>query len=131
MHGDDYFVTHDLSHFAIEKMLGYKTAFMGMLNNGMEIKDFENREKRKQMAVTDEAVYAENMANIFLMEIAQGVLEDFNKTLSDAFKPMNNQLKALSLSNSEILSIRNYLKKLIAQWKELPIDETMTLIHEI
>jgi len=31
----------------IEKTPGYITAFMGILNNGMDIKDFENREKRK------------------------------------------------------------------------------------
>ena len=58
MHADDFFVHHDLSHYALEKTLGYKTAFMGMLNNGMEIKDFEDREKRKQIAITKEAVYA-------------------------------------------------------------------------
>jgi hypothetical protein len=40
MHADDYFVRHDLSHYAIEKMLNYKTAFMGMLNQGMNIRDF-------------------------------------------------------------------------------------------
>lgn len=120
MHADDFFVLHDLSHYAIEKTLGYKTAFMGMLNNGMEINDFENREKRKQIAITQEAVYAENMANLFLMETSQGNFEDFNKILEDSFKPMDRNLSAPVLTEMEIFAIRKYLRQLLAAWKELP-----------
>jgi hypothetical protein len=69
---------HDLSHYAIETIIGYATAFNGMLNGGMDIKDFENREKRMAMQVTAEALYAENMSNLFLTEILQGEFEDFN-----------------------------------------------------
>jgi len=127
MHSDDFFVMHDLSHFALEKTLGYKTAFMGMLNNGMEIKDFENREKRNQMAITAEAIYAENMANLFLMQISQGNFDNFNQILQDAFKPMNKKLAPPVLTEKEILSVRRYLKQLIEQWKELPLTETMEL----
>src|SRR6478672_10525140 len=77
MYADDYFVRHDLSHYCLEKLLGYGKAFMGMLNNGMDIKDFEDREKRKKLTVTSEAMYAENMANLFLMELTQGNFENF------------------------------------------------------
>ncbi len=65
MYCDDFFVRHDLSHYAIEKTLGYTTAFNGMKNNGMDIKNFEHREKGKAMHNTDEAWYGENMANFF------------------------------------------------------------------
>lgn len=130
MQADDFFVHHDLSHFALEKTLGYKMAFMGMLSNGMEINDFENREKRKQIAITEEAVYAENMANFFLMETAQGNFENFNKILQDSFKRMNTSLSAPFLSEKEILSIREYLKQLIAEWKELPAGERIYLDYE-
>ena len=85
MHADNFFVRHDLSHYAIEKILGYTTAFMGMLNNGMDIKDFENREKRKKITMTKEAMNSEQMANLFLMEVAQGDLADFNDTLKQTF----------------------------------------------
>src|ERR1041385_5764849 len=74
MYADNFFVRHDLSHYAIEKILGYTTAFMGMLNNGMDIRDFENREKRKMITMTNEARNSEQIANLFLMEVAQGNL---------------------------------------------------------
>lgn len=130
MHADDFFVHHDLSHYAIEKTLGYKTAFMGMLNNGMEINDFENREKRKQIAITEEAVYAENMANLFLMETAQGNFEDFNKILQDSFRSMDTNLSAPVLTEREIFSVRKYLNQLITEWKELPAGERICLDYE-
>jgi len=88
MYCDVFFVRHDLSHYAIEKTLGYTTAFNGMKNNGTDIKNFEHREKGKAMHNTDEAWYAENMANFFLIEIAQGQLDDFNTVQQGAFESL-------------------------------------------
>jgi len=127
MHSDDYFVQHDLSHYAIEKELEYKTAFMGMLNDGMDIKDFENREKRKQMTISKEAWYSENMANLFLIEIFQGEFDDFNNVSGEAFKKMEREYDPPVLNEKEINSVRNYLKALLQQWKELPPGTTMSL----
>ncbi len=130
MHADQFFVLHDLSHFALEKTLGYKNAFLGMVNKGMEIGDFENPEKRKQMDLGEEAAYAENMANLFLMEFLQGNFDDFNQILKEAFKPMDKQLSAPILLNKEISSVRTYLQVLIKQWKQLQTSETMHLDYE-
>ena len=127
MQADDYFVRHDLSHYAIEKTLGYSTAFMGMLNNGMDIRDFENREKRKQLTVTKEAWYAENMANLFLIEIAQGKFDDFNQVASSAFANMSLDFPAPQLSATAIDAIRKYLQELLQSWSNLPTGQTLVL----
>lgn len=127
MNADDFFVQHDLSHYAIEKILHYTSAFMGMLNKGMDIKDFENREKRKQITDTQEAMYAENMANLFLMEIVQGNFDDFNEVSKQAFETMNTIYLAPSLSEKEISAIRILLRRLLNGWKELPDGQTMIL----
>jgi hypothetical protein len=126
MHADNFFVRHDLSHYAIEKILGYTTAFMGMLNKGMDIKDFENREKRSKMAITNEARNSEQMANLFLMEVAQGNLEDFNDTLKQTFTG-TQVIDVPFLTSNEVAAIRNYLKELYKNWDELPAGETMSL----
>src|SRR4051812_22099041 len=75
MQADDFFVKHDLSHYAIETCLHYRTAFNGMLNSGMDVGDFEDKEKRDRMNISAEAVYAENFANLFLAETMQGNFE--------------------------------------------------------
>jgi hypothetical protein len=127
MHTDDFFVRHDLSHFAIEKTLGYRSAFMGMLNSGMDIKAFEDRNQRKQMTITDEAANAENMANLFLMEIAQGDFDDFNSVLKESFVDMGTRSPIPRLTEDELGSIRHYLRQLLREWHQLPAGEKMIL----
>jgi hypothetical protein len=127
MASDDFFIKHDLSHFAIETILQFKSAFYGMVENGMDIKDFDNREKRNALLITAEAWYAENMANLFLMEIRDGYFEDFNAVSHRTFAEMNLPYPSLQLSSVELNSIRNYLRQLLAQWDKLPVGETLRL----
>jgi len=127
MHADNFFVRHDLSHYAIEKMLGYTTAFMGMLNSGMDIKDFENREKRKKITMTKEAMNSEQMANLFLMEVAQGDLADFNDTLKQTFTVKEQVFDAPIVTRNQLATIRKYVRELYKNWDELPAGETMSL----
>lgn len=127
MPADNFFVRHDLSHYAIEKIMGYTTAFMGMLNKGLDIKDFEDREKRKRMIVSREARNAEQMANLFLMEIAQGDFDDFNDILKQTFGATEHEHEAPVLSSSELGTIRKYLRELYESWDHLPAGETMSL----
>jgi hypothetical protein len=131
MKTDEFFVHHDLSHYAIEKTLGYKTAFMGMLNNGMNIQDFENREKRLKLPITQEACYAENMANLFLMETVQGDSGNFNGLLAAAFVNMKQPFTAPVLSQNEIDTVRNCLKTLLNRWNQLPAGKTMALEYNV
>ncbi len=128
---DDFFILHDLSHFAVEKILEYKTAFMGMINQGMGVKDFEDREKRKKLDVTAEGWYAENMANLFLMEISQGEIIDFNMVSQEAFSKMELPFPALVLTSQEINNIRTYLRQLLHQWNLLPLNESMILTIDV
>ncbi len=103
---DDFFIRHDLSHYAIEKTLGYKTAFLGMIDKGMGVRDFEDRAKRKSMLITTEAWYAENMANLFLMERTQGKLEDFNAVSRETFAQLQLSVPPPNLTYTEVAGIR-------------------------
>lgn len=128
MHSDDYFVRHDLSHYAIESTMPYRTAFNGMINNGMDIKDFENREKRALIPITAEAAYAENMANLFLQEIWQGEFDDFNKIQQGTFATsVNGRFPLTTLPQEKIDAVRCRLRELLQRWDELPAGETLTL----
>ena len=110
MYSDDFFIRHDLSHFAFETVMQYRNAFNGMLNNGMDIKDFEDKEKRALLTVTDEAYYAENMANLFLIEIVQGEFEDFNLLQQQSFASFKHQYPVIALPKEKIDTTRNYLR---------------------
>ncbi len=131
MKASDFFVQHDLSHFALEKTLRYTTAFMGLLNNGMDIHDFENREKRGQINITQEACYAENMANLFLMETTRGPFDRFNEVLAAAFTDMQHGFATPVLLQNDIEAVRSYLNQLVNEWKALPAGETMILEYKM
>lgn len=131
MPADDFFVRHDLSHYALEKILGYRTAFNGMLNNGMGIKDFEDRTKRAQILVTDEATYAENMANLFLGETVQGEFPDFNAVQQETYAAMKTNYAAITLPVEKIKAIRSYLRELLQQWDSLPEGNSLELTFNL
>ena len=130
MQADDFFVRHDLSHYALESIMQYKTAFNGMLNSGMEIRDFEDKEKRALLNITAEAWYAENMANLFLIEISQGEFLDFNTIQQQAFISFNNRFPAILLPEEKITATRNYLRHLLQQWAEMPVGQTLALTFD-
>lgn len=128
MYSDDFFTRHDLSHYAIETIMEYRTAFYGMLNDGMDIGDFEDREKRLLIPMTDEARWAENMANLFLMETTQGTFPDFNEVQQNTGRSsFGDQYLLMTLSPDQIEGIRNRLRQLLAEWDALPVGETLTL----
>lgn len=131
MYCDDFFIRHDLSHYALEKILGYKTAFNGMLNAGMDIHDFEDREKRAKMSVTAEAWYAENLANLFLIEIGQGLFADFNEVQQAAFVSFHQQYPPVTLADDQIKAVRDHLTELLEKWKALPSGETLAVTFNL
>ena len=131
IYADDFFIQHDISHFALETILTYKTAFNGMINSGMNITDFESKEKRALNNITDESWYAENMANLFLIEISQGVFENFNEVQQQSFQSFNRTYPLVSLSDANIQAIRNYLGLLLLQWNELASGDTLELTFKL
>jgi hypothetical protein len=131
MYCDDFFIRHDLSHYALETILGYKTAFNGMLNAGMDIHDFEDKEKRSKMSVTAEAWYAENLANLFLIEITQGLFTDFNEVQEAAFVSFHHQYPPVTLPDDQIKAVRDHLAALLEKWKALPSGETLALTFSL
>lgn len=131
MYSDDFFVLHDLSHFALEKTLGYTTAFMGMLNDGTSIQDFEDRDTRNELTITKEALYAENMANLFLMETMQGNFTNLNEVIKQAHEGVSTNYPAPVLTEDNITNIRTALHDLISSWRSLPAGKTLQLEYII
>ena len=127
MYADDFFIAHDLSHYAIEKTLGYKTAFYGMINSGIELSDFLDKRKRDVMSFTNEAMNAESMANLFLMDKNQGRVADFNRLQQDVLHTTVPEVSPLQLTEVQIDSIRNRLVQLLSQWNQLKANQSLHL----
>jgi hypothetical protein len=127
MEADDFLVLHDLSHFAIETSLGFTNAFWGLIKSGINPSVFENKTMRDQLFISDEAWYAECLANLFLIEYTQGEFSDFNSTFDASMRSVYPKIKKLELTTDELNTIRILYKKLIEEWKTMENDNKMII----
>ena len=87
----------------------------------------KTRAKRKQIIISKEALYAENVANLFLMEIAQTNFDNFNQVAKQSFESRNKEFAAHILSEDEINMNRKSLRALLQSWNTLAPGKTMEL----
>ncbi len=130
MQCDDFFISHDLMHYAVETSLAYKSAFYGMLAGGVSITDFELPKAQRKFQLTPEAIITEHLVNLLTIEMAQGKLDDFYKVLAESFINNDNTIIPPPLSNHQLETIRDLYSKLIQQWYDLPAGEKMILHFE-
>lgn len=70
-----FFVMHDLMHYALESEFGFNSAFYGMIENGVAISDFELPKENRKFELTQEAILAEHLVNLLLIECTQEFLK--------------------------------------------------------
>jgi hypothetical protein len=124
---DNFLVLHDLCHFVIETTLGYKSAFWGLVNSGINPSDFEDKEKRDRLNLSNEAWYAEHLANLFLIEYAQGTFENINEVFKQCMLEHNPNVAIIQFSDAEIEAIRTSLHQLIDAWNHVKDGSYLTL----
>jgi len=124
---DNFLILHDLSHYIIETTLKFKKAFWGLIKEGANPKDFEDKGLREKLLISNEAWYAECMANLFLMEYHQGRFENFNEVLSTCILETNRDLPEFEINPIELNSIRIQYAEIIERWKKLPQDGKLIL----
>ena len=124
---DNFLVIHDLCHFAIETSLQYKNAFWGLVANGINPSIFENRETRNTLNLSNEAWYAEHLANLLLIEYTQGKFDDINKMLEQSLMQHNPSIPIIQFSIEEIDTIRALLHQLIDDWQAVNESDYLSL----
>ena len=123
----DFFAAHDLSHYAIETVLGYRTAFYGMVAAGRDLNDFGSQEGAPDpRKYSDEAMYAEEMANLVVLALREGYdFEAFWEMLvmahDDLIRPMP------SVSQEQFEAIQAKLRELLDAWRVLDVGGSLTL----
>ena len=124
---DNFLVLHDLCHFAIETTLGYKTAFWGLIASGINPNVFENKEKRDALELSNEAWYAEHLANLFLIEYTQGSFENINEIFKQCMLEHSSNVAMKQFSDTEIKAIRISIDQVIEKWKNIEVDNLLSL----
>lgn len=120
---DQFGPVHDLTHYVIESVLGYRRAFLGLCAEGMTIE-----ETGTAHGLPPEAYVAEVIAgHVSRMEAMHhwDSLEDFNWAIAEKVGP-----GAPKITQEEYDAFWRALKYLRARWNETPDGGTLSLQFE-
>ena len=125
-----FFPRHDLTHYAVETVLGHRSGFYGLVASGWDLTDFGTPWPRG--ALPKVANLTEIVVGFFDRERASGQMgtaEELNAQLAE-FCDENELPAAERLAEQDLSGVRQKRGELFAQWEavepgdalELPFD---------
>jgi hypothetical protein len=120
-------VEHDLTHYAVETTLGFREAFLGMLEAGRDIADFGTKDGRKD-TYPREALVAECLVGLVQISISKTnplTVAEIQEQLTAVCA--NSALGAPGIADFDIDRVRETLLGLITRWHSLPPGSSMEL----
>jgi len=120
-----FFPVHDLTHCAVESVLGFNEAFFGLIAAGWNIDDFEKPVARRRMPF--QAVVAEHVVGVFDRERALPeplTAVEFNETVL-ASLPSAERGGFQQLTEAQLARVRELRSSLEARWYALPLGDTL------
>ena len=121
-----FFSRHDLSHFAVETVLGLTRGFFGLIAEGWDISDMDGKGPRGR---PDGSVPVENIVGLFTQEHA-GVAGPFTATEFNAqLEAMTGQPLLRPLTDAELEAVRTRIDFLYQQWADTPSGSTLDLSY--
>ena len=122
-----FFPLHDLTHFAVETVLGFRRGFFGLIAEGWDIAETTGKGLRGPLP--PEAVLVEQIVGFLDSERAGGsawTVEEFNEHLANA--PATRDLpERRTLSPEELSRVRTEARRLWEAWLTLAVDEPLEL----
>jgi hypothetical protein len=111
-----YFALHDLTHFAVESVLGYRRGFFGLLSEGWDFDDTSGKGAKGRLPA--EAGEVESLVGQFFMEPSCGArwtAEEFCDSLSR------------KLTEDELARVRRRRSELFAEWAAVEPGSVLNL----
>jgi hypothetical protein len=122
-----FFALHDLTHFAVESVLGYKHGFFGLIAKGWDIDDTTGKGRRGPLP--PEAAEVETLVGLLDGERGGSsiwTIEELNEMAalqaSSAGRPVPRKLSTEGLAR-----VKAKRSEFFSQWFALPVGETMEL----
>lgn len=125
-----FFALHDLTHFAVESVLGLERAFFGLLADGWNVTDFGSPWSRGQLPA--EAALAEVIVGFFDIERVTGD-RDNAAAFAEKMRAYGHQ-HGLDIpflpTDDELARIRQRRAELFARWNATPPGGTLELTFD-
>ncbi len=119
-----FFPVHDLTHYAIESVLGFTEAFFGLVASGWSLDDFAPR-----VALPSEARVAESIVGVFDLERAQPrpfTAAEFNELLHPSLAGQRLE-RFRPIRDVEVQQVRDLQTRLADAWGALDLGGTLDI----
>ena len=111
-----HFALHDLTHYAVETVLGYEAGFFGLIGNGWEIEDTQGKSPRGPLPA--EALEVERLVGLFDTERASGMTWS-----AEAFNAFSPRL----LTEEQLRCVRECRDELFRRWSAVGTGDRLVL----
>ena len=121
-----FFPLHDLTHYAVETVLGHTRGFYGLVAEGWDLKDFGKPWPRGPLP--PEALVSEFIVGFLDRERGAGVewsAAELGGAAATYF--VQHGLDAPCITDHDLRQLRDKRRELFAQWAALPAGETLEL----
>jgi hypothetical protein len=121
------FPSHDLTHYAVETEMGFRSGFFGLIASGWEI--LETTGKSPRGAIPEEARTVETIVGLFDVQRSLGVewtAEEVNEH-ARTYVSARGGSAIRPLTDDEIVRVRTRVRDLVQRWRDLAPDETLEL----
>jgi hypothetical protein len=113
-----FFALHDITHFAVETLLGFQSGFFGLIAGGWDIGDTTGKTARGYLP--DEALAVEQIVGMLDSERAGGAIwtaDEFNGTVA----------MKRPVTDAEWIAIRSRRAELFRRWHAVPPGQKLQL----
>ena len=124
-----FFPFHDLTHYAVETVLGHSRGFYGLVAEGWDLDDFGSPWPRGPLPADMDP--SEAIVGLLDAERAQGV-EIGAHTLRDSYSDSDGNVPSglITLTDDDLDKVRVRRAELFELWKALPEGETLELAFD-
>ncbi|MES1214648.1 MAG: hypothetical protein ABUT20_03945 [Bacteroidota bacterium] len=129
-HVGEFFMLHDLGHYAVETILHLKNGFFGMVASGTDISDFDLPKEQRAFQLTDEALFAEQLVNMVVIDFTQGRMENLIEIFTSIYDLDNGSILMRNLTEEKLEKIRTAYNELLTQWEAIPLSGVLKLSFE-
>jgi hypothetical protein len=123
------FPFHDMTHYAVETEMGFRSGFFGLIADGWEIG--ETTGKTPRGSIPDEARAVETIVGLFDVQRALGVewtADEVNEHARTYVSARGgNGPEVRQLEEDEIVRVRARVRDLVQRWNDLAPDGTLEL----